>query len=66
MSNMSRERRGPGKIERSKSGGAVRGRIPKAGGSNKTNFETGISTTVYGKDKAKKKTKSKSKPISDK
>jgi hypothetical protein len=43
--------RGPGRIQRSKSGGAVKGKIPHAGGSNKTNFETGVTSIKYGKEK---------------
>lgn len=40
--------RGPGHIQRSKSGGSVRGPIPHPGGSNKTNFNTGVSVIRYG------------------
>ena len=59
MSSMSRERkkpseRGAGRIQRSKSGGAVKGKIPKAGGYNRTNHETGITVSKMGKDKPKK------------
>jgi hypothetical protein len=48
--HMSRKpsRRGPGHIQRSKSGGSVRGKIPHPGGSNKTNFNTGVSVTKFG------------------
>ena len=40
--------RGAGKIHRSKSGGAVKGKIPHPGGSNKTNHMTGITTMKHG------------------
>jgi hypothetical protein len=43
--------RGPGRIQRSKSGGSVKGKIPHPGGSNKTNHETGVNVTRYGTKK---------------
>ena len=43
--------RGMGYPERSKSGGAVKGRIPKAGGHNSRNFVTGVGVSKAGKDK---------------
>ena len=51
MSKKASQKRGPSHIERSKSGGAVKGKIPLPGGSNKTNHETGVSTIKYGKGK---------------
>ena len=46
--------RGPGHIKRSKSGGAVKGKIPHAGGMNRTNHVTGVSMMIWGKDKSSK------------
>jgi len=48
------QKRGAGEVQRSQSGGAVKGSIPNKGGSNEADFEAGIGKTVAMKEKKAK------------
>lgn len=64
----SARKRGAGEPKRSQSGGAVKGRIPRGGGTNAMDFETGVGTVgqpqfMIAKKRKKKKLSKKGKSV---